>query len=130
VQTNDVQVFKAISKDDLGALNDLGAAVRTADQPVVMFTGEWQFGTSETFEAHTGVKAIRFPLEQRFIFDPEEVQTFFDQMVQRGYDLFVWVDATTSSEALDWLARYQTATVYTHDFSFQPGVRVTQLLSQ
>ncbi len=124
----DAHIFKAISYDDVQALTALGQIAETnADKPIVLFSGDWQFGTSETFEAHTGVKTIRFPFEQRFIFDAAEVQTAFDEVQNAGYDLFVWVDETSSIEVMNWMAQYQSSEVWGHDFSFQPAVRVYQI---
>lgn len=123
----ETHVFKAVSQSDLEALKQLGDSVGTGPKSVVMFSGIWQYGTSETFEAHTRVKAIRFPLDQRFTFDPEQVDAFFDQMLSEGYDVSIWIDSTSSPEALQWLSKHTVTTLFTHDFSFQPDVHVYQV---
>lgn len=120
----ETHIFKAISESDLRALQDIGKTVGITDKSVLMFSGSWQYGTSETFEAHTGVRGIRFPLDQRFVFTPGEVEAFFDQMLAEGYDLYVWIDPTSSSEALEWLGQHNVSSVYAHDFSYQHDVHV------
>lgn len=126
-----VYEFKAISHDDLRALEGLGTMMQQYDHPVVLFSGTWQYGISETFEAHTGVKAVRFPLEQRrFAFQPEQVEVFFDKLLGDGYDLVVWSDHTSSAELYQWLAQQKTEELATVDFSFEPNVRLTHILSQ
>ncbi len=124
---DDVLRFKAISQQDLLQLEYLGEQVQTAEQPVVLFSGDWQYGISETFEAHTGVKTIRFPLEQRFAFSPDQVYTFFDQMRESGYDLFVWVDETSSPELFDWLEQQHKEQIDIQQYSFQPDVFIYKL---
>ncbi|MBI2410357.1 MAG: hypothetical protein HYV32_00475 [Candidatus Kerfeldbacteria bacterium] len=121
---SDVYIFKAISKTDLETLIDLGGQLKTYQKPVLMFSGSWQYGTSETLEAHTGLKAIRFPLEQRFDFSKDEVYTFFNQMLGDGYTLFVWIDATSSPEALDFVNQYNGEEIKTLQFTFQPDVHI------
>lgn len=127
----DVFRFKAISRMDLDILKRIGSELsQRTDEPILMFSGEWQFGTSETFEAHTGVKTVRFPLEQRFTFDESQVNEFFDELLQEDVSLFVWADSTSSGEFSTWLTRYRTEPVGEYDFTFQPDVRILLVRKQ
>ncbi|MFH1426558.1 MAG: hypothetical protein ABIG66_04000 [Candidatus Kerfeldbacteria bacterium] len=126
----DVHRYKAISHKDLETLIDLGDELVLSDQPVLMFSGVWQYGTSETLEAHTGLKTVRFPLEQRFDFNEGRVNEFFVSMLSDGYTLYVWVDETSSPELFTWLEMYDTNLVDTLDFTFQPQVRIYEVRAQ
>lgn len=123
---DEVLVFKSISETDLDQLMAIGNMVDDAEQPLLMFTGSWQFGTSETFEAHTGVKAIKFPYEQRDEFNPEQTNTFLEQLVG-DYDFYLWLDPTSSADVITFLEQYETKQVAQMDFSFQPDVSVYKL---
>lgn len=116
VRTNmqsDVLIDRSISHKDLDTLVALGTQLNQSEKPVLMFSGATQYGLSETFEAHTGVKTIRFPLDQKFGFDPQQVNQFIDEVRKSGYTLFVWVDETSSDEVLQWMEHY-TAEPVTH----------------
>lgn len=120
---------KSISKTDLTQLKDLGGKLN-AENDLLILTGDWEYGISETLEAHTGVQAIRFPLEmKRYDFNPEKVAEFFKQMEADYNNLYFWVDATTSAKTNDWLQTYypQLTAVYNYRFSFEPQVLIYKL---
>lgn len=118
----DVYRFKAISRNDLEQLYDIGEKLE-GEKAVLLFTGDWQYGTSETLEAHTGLKTIRFPYDQRFVFDKEETDAFLEQLIEE-YELYVWLDGTSSIEAVEWAANYTKETVWEGDFTFQPETAI------
>lgn len=121
----DIHRFKAISYEDLQTLKTVSArASENVDKPVLMFSGDWQYGTSETMQAHTGIKTIRFPLDQRFTFNEQEVNTFFEQMGAQGYDLTVWLDTTSSPAFLRWFEQQRTTLLDTYTFTFEPDARL------
>lgn len=149
--TTDVYRFKAISRDDLHALKDLASSIHNnssqqkANQPnqqqgeagqqqtqtpVLMFSGAWQYGISETLETHTGLKTVRFPLEQRFVFDRDQVQQFFDEVLTQEYDVYVWADTTSSADFYTWLGQYNTELVQQHAYTFEPDSRVYRIISK
>ncbi len=118
--------FKAISQTDLTGLEQIGSTLKTqSPKPVLMFSGDWQYGTSETLEAHTAVKTIRFPLEQRFDFNPTQVNRFIDQVIpQHGYTLYVWADDSSSAKLFQWLTAHKATVVSTYQFTFQDNVQI------
>lgn len=123
--------FKSITENDLAQLRDLGGQLALqAEKPVLLFSGEWQYGTSETFQAHTGVQAIRAPLEQRFDTDEEQVAQFLKQEVTQKYDFFVWIDDTTEQPTHDWLATQRIEPVAQYGFSFEDDVKIYRILPQ
>jgi len=125
---SDVYLFKSISRSDLNTLMQLGDKMKSLKNPVLMFSGKWQYGTSETFEAHTGVKTIHFPFEQKkFIFNTQKVYAFIDEMLQDGYTINVWVDSTSSAAVSHFLEQYDTAVFATESFTFQPGVSIISI---
>jgi hypothetical protein len=117
--------FKSITQNDLGQLRALGDQLNDqATQPVLLFSGEWQYGTSETFQAHTGVKTIRSPFEQKFQNDFQLVDRFFQTELIPKYDLFIWVDDTTEKETRDWLAQQNAESIAEYAFSFENNVSI------
>lgn len=127
----DVYRFKAISRDDLHLLEQISQTVgadrgSTKSQgKVLMFSGTWQYGTSETLQAHTGLKTIRSPFEQnKYDFKPKDITTFLDRQVVPNTDLYVWVDITTDVKTLQWLDTHDTELVGQYDFTFQPDVSI------
>lgn len=126
----EVYRFKAISKTDLETLQNIGIQIlEREDQPVLLFTGVWQYGTSETLQAHTGLKTIRFPFDQRFEFNQSQVNAFFDQMLEQGYDLYIWVDSTSSADAFAWLEHVEVEEFTSEQFTFEPEVRLYKIHS-
>lgn len=139
--TTDVYRFKAISRDDLHALKGLARTVNetlhqsnanglNGNPPVLMFSGAWQYGISETLQTHTGLKTVRFPLEQRFVFDRDQVQQFFDEVLTPEYDVYVWADTTSSADFYTWLGQYNTELVQQHAYTFEPDSRVYRIISK
>ncbi|MFC1598233.1 hypothetical protein ACFL2M_01735 [Patescibacteria group bacterium] len=120
----DVYRFKAISQNDLNTVIQIGEDLQAYEKPVLMFAGDWQYGISETMQAHTGLKTVRFPFEQRFEFDEEQVDAFFEQMKADGYTLFVWSDVTASADFFEWFAQQEVTEVSQHEFSFEPAVTI------
>lgn len=117
--------FKSMTAGDLQQLRDLGVSLQQqSEKPVLLFSGEWQYGTSETFEAHTGVKAIRYALEQRFTPDPKKVDQFIDEKILTEYDLYVWTDNSSSEEMVEWLAKQKLTLVAQYEFSFEPSAKI------
>src|SRR3989339_131519 len=122
----DIYKFKAISYQDLQNLTELGNFLQERYQnPVLLFSGEWQYGISETLQAHTNLKTIRAPWEQgKFSFNNQKIDQFFTRKVLPKYDLLVWTDATTQPATLAWLAKYTYQEVASYNFSFQPDVKI------
>lgn len=127
--SKDVHRFKAISKNDLTELRTISALIEddAEKQPVLMFSGDWQYGTSETLQAHTGLKTVRFPLEQRFEFSTNQVYEFIDTELVEQRELYVWVDETSSDELFTWLERYNAEVIETIDFTFQEEVQLYKI---
>jgi len=119
---------KSISADDLATLRSIPDGVPVNEKSVLMMSGDWQYGLSEMVEAHTGLKSIRYPLEQRFDFDQVEVEKFFDQMLQAGYDVYVWEDSTSSVRLHLWLEDQPHEEVLVQNYSFQTDVHIYRLL--
>lgn len=126
---SEIYRFKAISRNDLHQLIDLGNELKEAnDKSVLMFSGDWQYGTSETLEAHTFLKTVRFPLEQKFDFKDQEVNAFIDQMIDDGYDLYFWIDTTSTPGASDWLKRFGTEEVKRMQLTFEPDIHIYRII--
>lgn len=118
---------KAISREDNQQLVTVATLAQTqGENAVVLFSGNWQYGISETLQAHTQVKTIRFPFEQRFEFDEEYTWAFIDEIVQEQPVLF-WADSTSTPQALQTIDRYQGELLQTLDFTFQDGVQLYRL---
>lgn len=133
VRTKDLLIFKSISSTDLQQLKDLGEKT-TGPNPVVLFTGEWQYGISETFEIHTGIKSIRFPLEnKRFDIPADQLAAFISLMLKdggvqpEGYTLYVWTDETTPSETQQFLSRFTRTPVTSFTSSYAEQIQVDKL---
>lgn len=129
VRTNlqtDIHQFKALSKADLENLRTVASAIQqdAENEPVLMFSGEWQYGTSETLEAHTALKTVRFPLEQRFDFNQSQTYSFMEQYLMTDRDLYVWVDETASDEFIQWFKKYDTHLLAEYAFSFEEVVKI------
>lgn len=130
IVASEIHRFKAISRNDLHQLIDLGNELKAAqDKPLLMFSGDWQYGTSETLEAHTFLKTVRFPLEQKFDFKNGDVNTFVDQMIDDGYDLYFWIDTTSSPGAAEWLKRFGTEEVKRMQLTFEPDIHIYHIIS-
>lgn len=127
----DVYLFKAISQNDLEQLRSMARTIESEStkEPVLLFSGEWQYGTSETLQAHTGLKTVRFPLEQRFDFNTQKVYAFIDSELVANRDLYVWIDETASDEAFTWLERYNTELMQEYDYTFQDRVQLYRVIS-
>lgn len=127
----DVYQFKAISQNDFGTLHTIAEDVRSYQdgdrEPVIMFTGEWQYGTSETLQAHTGVKTIRSPFEQRFAFDQEELLFFLNEQLLPGQETYIWIDATTAPQTMEWFEDRNVKEVGAYQFTFQPDVHIYRI---
>lgn len=122
----DIHLFKAISRSDLDTLRTLANVIRAdgGERAVLMFSGEWQYGTSETLEAHTGVKTVRFPLEQRFDFNESQTYAFIEEELITNRSLYVWVDETASDELTQWFKKYDTELIQEYVFSFEEVVKI------
>lgn len=115
LRSEEVLIFKAISAADLTFLENTGEKVAHASaQPILLFTGEWQYGISETLETHTGVKTIRMPLEnKRFDIPPQDVADFLHELSDQGYTVSLWVDETTPGSSIDFFNQHFTLTSLT-----------------
>ncbi len=127
--TTDVYRFKAISESDLDQLSGISDTIqeRGDEKPVLLFGGEWQYGISETLEAHTGLKTIRFPLDQKFGHTEERVDEFLKQQRDAGYTFYVWLDDSGSDTFFPWFEGYNREIRGSYVFTFQAGVRVYEL---
>ena len=126
LRTKDLLIFKSISFTDLQQLKDLGEKT-TGPNPVVLFTGDWQYGISETFEIHTGIKSIRFPLENKRFDIPADQLAEFISVMLKGYTVYVWTDETTTSETQQFLSRFKRSTVDTFTSSYAEQIRVDRV---
>ncbi len=129
IKTNldeETYIFKAISHQDLDNLKDLGDNL-DQEKDLVVFTGDWQFGISETFESHTGVQSIRMPFEQKkFTFDEVEVKEFFDKILPQ-YNIYIWIDSTTNETTNQFLQNYTLDTKYKYNFTFETEAVIYKL---
>lgn len=126
----DVYRFKAIAESDLDTLVQLADTLDNAQKPVLMFSGDWQYGTSETMQAHTGLKTIRFPYDQRFTFNTEQTEAFFDRMLADEYDLYVWQDTTSSERFFQWIEQFDRELIQTNALTFEPDARVYKIIKR
>lgn len=131
-------VYKSISNDDLLILKEINNKIKTTMSPslptradnasVLIFTGAWQYGISETLEAHTGLPAMRMPLEQKFKFNDEKVKEFFNKNILSDYLAYIWLDTTTKPETRDWLEKnYNLKEIYKNNFSFEEEATIYEL---
>lgn len=110
---------RSLEYADLQTLKDLGSKIEDdSKNPLVMFSGNWQYGTSETFSAHTGIQAVRMPLEQKFNFKEAEVKNFMEQNLLHNYQLYIWVDDTTDLATLKFLDNFTKIEKYHLNLSF------------
>ena len=105
--TTDILKNKAISQTDLLNLIEIGDKINqdnSSNPAVLIFSGRYQYGLSETLETHTGVKTIRMPLEQeKFIFNEEKVKQYLDQLLKENTKLYFWQDNGTHAQSNDFL---------------------------
>lgn len=123
--------FKAITQEDLRSLVDLGSILKSSSQekePILLFSGEWQYGVSETFEAHTGVKAIRSPFEQARVTIPFEKSADFlkDRVLSKRY-LYIWIDDSTSEQTDEWFQKQKMTLIKEYHFSFEESVSIYKI---
>ncbi|MFH1781411.1 MAG: hypothetical protein ABH835_02245, partial [Patescibacteria group bacterium] len=127
----EVLINKAISESDLNNLLAMGKLVedRGDEKPIIMFSGNWQYGLSETLETHTGIKTIRMPFEQqKFEFNNDQVKAFFDQLLDDGYTIYFWQDSGTSGDTNDFLwENYQLNELKKYSFSFTDEIILYEL---
>lgn len=125
----DIYKNKAIAETDYDQLIAISSVIQNSDsqQPLVVFAGNWQYGISETFESHTGIKSIRYPLEQKFLFDESQVTNFFDNYILNTYDVYVWVDPSVSSEYYQWVQSLSPQLLLEQDYTFQEEVQIYKL---
>ncbi len=121
---NQVNIYKAISQEDLNTLKDLGGQI-AGPTDLLLFTGDWEYGLSETLAAHTGVQAVRFPLEQKKItFNSEQVHQFLDQVLAQR-PIYLWLDSTTNEQSNQFFqANYNLEPLYNYSFTFEPAVQI------
>lgn len=119
--------YKSISQNDLNTLVTFGESISSSSPPLVIFSGDWQYGLSEIMQAHTNIPTARFPLEQRFPFSEKKVTEFVDILLQEDQEIMVWVDSTSSPQLLSWLTQYETTEEKTFDFTFQKSVRILDI---
>lgn len=129
IREKELLIYKSISQSDLLALKELGQLI-TTPKPVVLFTGTWQYGISETLELHTQVKAVRFPLEnKRFDLSQDQVFQFLQRLVSQGYTIYVWTDETTPSQTQSFLSEHFSRTrITTSTSSYAEQISVDQLM--
>lgn len=128
LKTKDLLIYKSISLSDLNQLKDLGQAV-SSPKSILLFTGDWEYGISETFELHTQVKSIRFPLEnKRFDIPQDKVAQFMQKLLADGYSLYVWTDETTTSDTQVFLNNnFKRSLVKTYVSTYASQILVEQL---
>ena len=125
ITDEDVYRNKAIAEYDLDQLFTLEDIVDSSTKtPIFLFAGNWQYGISETVESHTGIKTIRYPLEQKFSFDEAQVQQFFNEYILPRYDMYIWVDPTVSTEYYKWIQSLEVDLITEQQYSFQKDVRI------
>jgi len=131
---DEIHINKSISLTDLNKLEDIGSRIilnakqQPEKKPLLMFTGAWQYGLSETLEAHTGLQSIRMPLEQKFDFNEDKVKEFFDQTLLTDYQLYIWLDTSTKPETRDWLDKnYSLQKKITSNFSFEEETTIYEI---
>ena len=129
---DNTMVYKAITQDDLNNLKDLSNNITNspslpARAPLVIFSGTWQYGISETFEAHTGIQAIRMPVEQKYTFETDKVKQFFDETLLSDYNVYIWMDETTKAASLEFLENFTLEEKYKYSFSFEPEIIIYQI---
>lgn len=126
-----ILIYKAISRADLNNLKQIGDNIKkeNADKkPLVVFSGSWQHGISETFSAHNNIQAIRMPLEQnRYNFDEEKVKEFFNNSIINNYHVYIWVDKTSDTKVWDLIKLYNYQLKEKYYFSFEDQVYIYEL---
>ena len=124
---------RSLEYSDLQALKDLGQNIKSDSQdqePLVIFSGNWQYGTSETFSAHTGIQAVRMPLEQKFDFKEAEVMDFFHNNLIDDYQVYIWVDSSTNTKILNFLNNFTQEEKNKYNLSFDNYIRIYAISPQ
>lgn len=128
---NNILKNKAISETDLLNLIAIGDSINAEvkEKPILMFSGNWQYGLSETLETHTGLKTVRTPMEQeKFVFDNIQVKDFLDQMIADGYVIYFWQDSGTQAQTNDFLNEYYNLNEYgSYQFDLVDEVKIYEL---
>jgi hypothetical protein len=117
---------KSLTYDDLIKLKNLGEEIKQESQktPLVVFSGTWQYGTSETFSSHTGIQAIRMPLEQKFDFKETEVREFWEKYLLTDYQVYVVTDLTTEPLTLNFLNNFSQEEKDNFSLSFDEDIKI------
>ncbi len=121
----DTPMYKSITEADLNNLERIGLEIKN-ENSILMLSGYWKSGISEMIEAHSGIKTIRFPYEQKHEFDEEKLDSFLNELVEEN-NLYIWIDNTSSAQAYEWLKNYNQETILAQDFSFQEWVRIIKV---
>ncbi|MFH1537220.1 MAG: hypothetical protein ABID45_04480 [Patescibacteria group bacterium] len=124
----EVLINKAISKQDLLTLKEVGNQTK-GEKSLLIFTGHWQYGLSETLETHTDIRTIRMPLEQqKFEFDEQKVKDFFDNLFEEGYKIYFWQDSGTQAVTNDFIwEHYKIKEINKYQFSFTEEIILYEL---
>lgn len=124
----EVLIYKSIAESDLKQLKTISNTLKNTDKPLLVFTGTWQYGISETLEAHYGLQSIRMPINQKFEFKPGQVKEFMDKNILPDYKTYVWIDTTTTPETREWLYNnYNLKEINKYYFTFEDQAIIYEL---
>jgi hypothetical protein len=127
----EVLIYKSIAESDLKQLKTISNTLKNTEKPLLIFTGSWQYGISETLEAHYGLQSIRMPLDQKFEFKTGQVKEFMDKNILPDYKTYVWLDTTTTPETREWLNNnYNLTEINKYYFTFEDQAIIYELTSK
>ncbi|MBU0732210.1 hypothetical protein KKC88_05005 [Patescibacteria group bacterium] len=129
-----IEIGDSINQEHAGSTAPAGSTVlplkgQDSLPPILMFSGRWQYGLSETMETHTGLKTVRTPMEQeKFVFDNDQVREFMDKLMDEGYTIYFWQDSGTQAVTNDFLNKNYNLNEYgSYQFDLVDEVKIYEL---
>lgn len=109
---------RAISKSDLNNLRDMGTKLNNKNA-ILIFSSDYANGLSETFEAHTGIRAIRPPYSNSQNLMPQQATEKFMKKLIEKKDVYLWLDHSSNARNNRlFVENFQLEKRFSYNFSF------------
>ncbi|MFA5995856.1 MAG: hypothetical protein WCW27_01065 [Patescibacteria group bacterium] len=127
---NQALVNKAISKQDLQTLKQLGVAIKqdtpNNKPPLLLMIGDWQSGIAEMIMTHDSLPVIRYPRKAAEQPPVNNMVGWLTQLSEQ-YQLYLWYDDSASNTEQQLRAQLTLEELTQYDFSFQQKVVIYKI---